>query len=715
MITLKDIEHDKFIWDKKYFNALKHFLASFKWDIDEIVWSRELMYKEGTDMDALDKKTLDRDLAHYYWAKYLFRVNFKVEWLLKEFYWEEDTYMMLPKIMKSSNVKQISSETILKYFIKELVKWWYLNDKYYLIVAPLIRAFPLWYNSKLWRVWFIEEDVKKITKGSYKLWNYTWRQWQLTAEWLISLEDLLSKEISLWYVNKNIWDPNRDLAYTHSLRQSAWYSMFEWSKKVLMSWNKINVVAASKGSGKSYFAAELCAAELFKEKKWFGWRKIRQIKYFVPDLNNVWSDVMNYMEWFLIEFTRKKIDWIPVIKINKSKHEITCSITNTVFKMISLHWYKEWNSTGEWLATDFWVIDEAAYVPDWFWAMFSQRALMEAESLFIITTISEHTPRDHWFYRLLIEWELGSDLISSHRVDILQKRELYELDYKYQTDVLTDEDHKTMNTKIDTIMNFTISNMRKAWLKEFYARAYCVILDERNVFNIIGNVMPHILMQWNESDYYVLAIDFWGNTDPAWVVLLNMTKRITTEIEELRWVPYLEQLQVWKKFKEQLKNLTIIWDATTIGKVIMQEDRKAESIVDYWVQFTWTWDWSWNQKGFYVSSKRHLVEMTALVLDKWVLNISSNHWALIDQLKNFVKITWTKSLVAKYQGKWSSHDDLVDSLLLCVFYIVTILWLTEAKDWEDYWTEFDNLKEQSYNEDNYSNSNHTYNNLSNVY
>jgi hypothetical protein len=43
--------------------------------------------------------------------------------------------------------------------------------------------------------------------------------------------------------------------------------MLEWTRKIMLDWNKINVVAASKGSGKSFFAADLCAAELFKEKK----------------------------------------------------------------------------------------------------------------------------------------------------------------------------------------------------------------------------------------------------------------------------------------------------------------------------------------------------------------------------------------------------------------------------------------------------------------
>ena len=113
MITLKDIKYNSYIWDLTYFKALKNFLGAFKADVDEIVWSNELMYKEWTDLDSLDKKVLDRTLANEYWHKYLFKVDFEVDWLLAEFYWTKNTSMMLPKLLKSSNVTEIKSKVIL--------------------------------------------------------------------------------------------------------------------------------------------------------------------------------------------------------------------------------------------------------------------------------------------------------------------------------------------------------------------------------------------------------------------------------------------------------------------------------------------------------------------------------------------------------------------------------------------------------------------------
>ena len=248
-------------------------------------------------------------------------------------------------------------------------------------------------------------------------------------------------------------------------------------------------------------------------------------------------------------------------------------------------------------------------------------------------------------------------------------------------------------------MEFTINDLKKAWLKEYYARAYCVILDEMQVFNVIGNVVPPIVIP--QDDYYILWVDFWGNADPWSLVLFNITKHIIQESVEMKGIHYLDQVKEAKIYKDRFTNVTVIWDATTIGKVIMQEDQKHEHVIDYWVQFTGNGTWSWNKKWFYVSSKQHLVETTQLLLDKGILQIASDQTNLINQVKNFVKLTWTKSTIAKYQGKWSMHDDLVDGLMMCMFYVVTILGLRDRKELEDYWVEFDKQEVHEYNPDNY--------------
>lgn len=696
MRTLKDIEYNIQFEHKDIFKAALEFVWALKWDIDEIISSHSLMYKEWTDISNNNRKVVDKNFWIHYWNAYSFKVELQLDWILAEFFNEEETYLLLPKLLNWPNTRKIEWELILKYIIRDLVKTWYLSDKYYLLIAPILKSFSLWYNERVKRIWFVEDFVVEKLESQW-IWNN--KLWILKTKKIITNEELLEKELSLWYINKAIWDKERWFGYTHSLRQHANYYMLQWTRRVIMNWSKINVVAASKWNGKSYFAAELCAAELIREWKWFWWRKKRQIKYFVPDLNTVGSNVMEYMEWFLWDLTRLKVDWEPVIKINRSKYEITCSLTWTTFKMISLYWFWSWGSTWEWLACDFAVIDEAAYIPNEFWTMFSQRAMMETESMLVITTISEKTPREHWFYSLLIDWELWDELISSHRVDMLEKRELYELDYKANNKVETELDIFHMNKKLNEIMTFTMDSIKKMWYKEYYARAFCVILDERNVFNIVWSIFPDLIIPPDTKDRFIISMDFWWNSDPAWLNIINITKRQVVYSEEIRWVPYLEQLQIVKEWKKRYKHTIAVWDATTIGKVIMQEDK--DNIIDYWVQFTWAWDYSYNNKWFYVASKTHMVEKTALMLDKWVLRIWQSNSILVNQMKNFVKITWTKSLVNKYQWKWNMHDDLVDSLMLNIFVIVTVLWLYTDKEWESYWTEFDYIGEDYYNEENY--------------
>jgi len=685
MITLRDIKYDKEIWDKQYFEAIKSFVWAFRADVDEIVSTRSLMYPEGTDLESTLVKMLDKTIWKKYPIKNTIVARYKVNWLLKEFYWENDINMSLPRITDNNIMIKVNIDKILKFFIKPLVKSWYISDKYYLVIAPLLKTFPLWCTWRTNNIWFIDKSVKKLTKVDL-----------INSISDISLEDILKKELEQWYTNKDIWDPNRSYAYAHSLRSNSNYYLLQWSRRVIMNWWKINVVAASKWSWKSYYAAHLCSKELLKEWTWFWWRRIRQIKYFVPDLSNVGSSVMDYMEWFLYWLRDKKLpNGKPLIEIQASKYTIKCNLTWTTFKMISLYNFWTW-ATWEWLACDFAVIDEAAYIPDDFWTLFSQRALMETESMFIVTTITKKTPRNHWFYKLLIDWELWSELIKSHRVDILQKRELYELNYKLWFNEPELIDNDIMNIELDRLMKFTLEELRRWWLKEYYSRAFCVILDEASVFNLTGNIVDPI---WDQSDdYYVLWVDFWWNADPGSLVLVNISKHTVVWSREMKWIHYLSQVWEAKKYRSKYKNLTIIWDATTIGKVIMQEDK--ENVIDYWVQFTWTWTWSWNNKWFYVSSKTHLVDMCNLLLDKGILKVSSDLVLLIEQMKNFVKITGTKSLVAKYQWKGTSHDDQVDWLMMCTFLIVTILWLRELKELEDYWIEFDKQLDYEYNDTN---------------
>ena len=81
----------------------------------------------------------------------------------------------------------------------------------------------------------------------------------------ITLEEVLNSEIEHGYVNQSVGDPLRQYAYGHMLRKHAGFKLFEWSKNVMIKWNRYNVVATSRGQGKTYLAAEISALELLKD------------------------------------------------------------------------------------------------------------------------------------------------------------------------------------------------------------------------------------------------------------------------------------------------------------------------------------------------------------------------------------------------------------------------------------------------------------------
>jgi hypothetical protein len=132
---------------------------------------------------------------------------------------------------------------------------------------------------------------------------------------------------------------------------------------------------------------------------------------------------MQYIESLLGDLVDKKINGKPLFDIQRSKHTIRCNVTGNTFKIVSLHNLGKNNgelgsAVGEGIACDFAIIDEACRIIDAFWASFHQRAAFETESFFIISTINEETPVDHWFYKLLIDGEVDNKDIASYRVTI---------------------------------------------------------------------------------------------------------------------------------------------------------------------------------------------------------------------------------------------------------------------------------------------------------
>ena len=117
------------------------------------------------------------------------------------------------------------------------------------------------------------------------------------------------------------------------------------------------------------------------------------------------------------------MDGKPAFEINRAKQVIKCNITGNILKIVSLFNVDRGdaelgNATGEGIACDFAIIDEAARIPDSFWISFHQRAAFETDTFLIVSTINKETPVDHWFYKLLIDGEVGNPMITSYRLTV---------------------------------------------------------------------------------------------------------------------------------------------------------------------------------------------------------------------------------------------------------------------------------------------------------
>ena len=62
-------------------------------------------------------------------------------------------------------------------------------------------------------------------------------------------------------------DPNRSYAYSHLLRLHAEFKLFTWAKQFLVNAAKYNILATSRGNGKTFLAIEEACKELLKEDR----------------------------------------------------------------------------------------------------------------------------------------------------------------------------------------------------------------------------------------------------------------------------------------------------------------------------------------------------------------------------------------------------------------------------------------------------------------
>lgn len=658
-----NIEHlqNKYV-SKKQNDAIRNFIGSIIVDRWLLKNKNKLFY------NAVDTATVDnyRVLSEKYFNMYKnteFRsIQFKPDrWVIKEFFDNKPFVIELPVVPATWN-KDVHAD-VLYYFLWPLAKEWIMDDLLYSIVKNIVTIMWVNYNKETWIVWFWIKQTKKRAKSP--LWRATYETKDFT------LEEVLNTEVEQWFVNELVWDPNRDYAYTHLLRQYSEFKLFEWSKRVLINWQKYNVLATSRWYGKTMLLAFIASRWLLDPRPWFWWRKYREIKLFVPDKENIWLQVMEYIKSMLWDmWTIKLANKKKAFEI--SKFSIKCNITWNVFKLVSLYNFERgwelWTSLWEWLACDLALIDEAPRIPNSFWISFHQRAAFETQEFFFTGTINKETPADHWFYKMLIDWEVWVKNIASYRLTI-DENEVMQF-------------WKTKEQRKEAL-ELVKEQLRLWWDKELYAKWYCIILEESNVFNLAGSICSYNPKKYHENDVRIMWFDFWKLDDSAAIVLINLTHREIEESRLLKNATYWTQLEYAAEYKQKFKNILIIWDRSGVWEAVAEQDRKW--VVDTWIKSTWQWWLSYNKKlRYYTCSKWVIINNTASVLNNWIIKIPSIHWELLEQFNDFIKMKSWRSEIILYKWKWKKKDDLVLSTAYAVLYMYSILELKTLQDIDTY-------------------------------
>ena len=689
MITLKDLNHRYISAGSN--KAIRMFLAWIITDRWLLKNKQKLFYNEN-DKATLDIfRVIDDKLFTQYKPKEYRVYQFAPDWwLIKEFFDNKPFKMELP-ICTSPNAKLIVPDVLLRYFLWPLAKERVIDDLLFIMVKTLISLVWVYIDYETHEIWFRPLD---------------WKEWKvlISKKWVtfkvkkLSLEEVLASEIEQWFVNETVWDSTRDYAYTHLLRQHADFKLFNWSKNVLINWNKYNVLATSRSYWKTFFGAFIWARWLLDTRPWFWWRKYREIKIFVPNKEDIGNQYMTYIKSMIWDLKYVKLEnWAKAFDI--WQWHIKCNITWNILKVITLNnMDKEWKwdlgtARWEWLACDLAIIDEAARIPNQFWISFHQRAAFETQEFYITSTINAETPVDHWFYEMLIDWESWDEEIASYRLDI-EHNEAMQI-WK------TPEQRKS---QLETVKE----TLRKWWDKEFYSKWYCLILEESNVFNITWAITMSNPWKYSDDDVRVLWFDLWKLDDSAALILVNLTHKEIESAVPIYNATYWTQLEYAKEYKQRYKHIFIIWDRSWVWEAVSEQD--TEWVVDVWIKSTGQWWLNHHRKlWYYTCSKWTMITTLAWVFNNNIIKIPSHNTLLMEQLKNFVKMKSWRWEVILYQGKNKTKDDLVLATAYAIAYINLILWLKSEKEITDYVTSIWNSYSYSYNDSDVNNSANYYN------
>lgn len=450
-------------------------------------------------------------------------------------------------------------------------------------------------------------------------------------------------------------------AYTHLLRNMLDFNPLSRQYNMLMGQRRITFLAWCRRSGKTLLGSYLIVREL--------WRMPNSIKqtqrtvksFYIAPSEDKFKEVVDY-----IKTASENIRLLRVLDFNKKENRlylydeklwrgqrVTMVVSSCDF--VSAKGYEP----GRWKASDFILVDEAAFVWEDVWLNILPILSNERAKFYAVSTIQWESMRN-WFYEQLVDAEMGyDDEMLGMRVTIDDLEDT----------LIAPEDKERMKRSL------------RHNKQRYYAELYATFPNSQNVFNPEGffNIGTSLAMG-EEIKGYIIGYDPAKRSD-TWAVMVGEVRNPKNyeqyiELVEEYWLngEYTEQREFIKNLKQSFifkgYPCILIMDVTWVWEAVSEI---FGDIVDFKVLYTANWIrpvidnyWCWKVP------KTLLVHCTQLLMEKSMLKWVSTLIHLMDEMKYFVWYT-TPSGNTKYEASaW--HDDFVNAMMLCSFWYNYIEW-----------------------------------------
>ena len=450
-------------------------------------------------------------------------------------------------------------------------------------------------------------------------------------------------------------------AYTHLLRNMLDFNPLSRQYNMLMGQRRITFLAWCRRSGKTLLWSYLIVRELFRMPDSIKQTQRTVKSFYIAPSEDKFKEVVDY-----IKTASEHIRLLRVLDFNKKENRlylydeklwrwqrVTMVVSSCDF--VSAKGYEP----GRWKASDFILVDEAAFVGEDVWLNILPILSNERAKFYAVSTIQWESMRNR-FYEQLVDAEMWyDDEMLGMRVTIDDLEDT----------LIAPEDKERMKRSL------------RHNKQRYYAELYATFPNSQNVFNPEGffNIGTS-LAQGEQVQGYIIWYDPAKRSDTGAVMVgeIRNPKNYNQYIEliEEYWLngEYTEQREFIKGLKQGFIHkwfpCVLIMDVTWVWEAVSEI---FGDIVDYKILYTANGIRPViDNYGCWKVPKTLLVHCTQLLMEKSYLKWVSTLSHLMDEMKYFVWYT-TPSGNTKYEASaW--HDDYVNAMMLCSFWWNYIEW-----------------------------------------